>query len=132
MCEQPEIGKKYYESCANLRNLLEQCAATKTKVLFFGVGIPLEKQIAMLPEKAEAHAVRFFNLMLQSFPDLTDKRLKQKSEVDPKGSGDSTAMLMETSFRPTAPRPRLHPVPVNAFTAVIDCKAGNLIVKVMQ
>jgi hypothetical protein len=37
-------------------------------------------------------------------------------------------MLMKTSFRPTATYPPVRPVPVNAYTAVIDCKAGNVIV----
>jgi hypothetical protein len=129
LCEIPENGKYFYESCANLRNLLEQCAGKKTAVLFFGVGIPLETQLEYVrkyPNFAAVHAVSFFNLMLQSFPNLADKRLAMKDEVDPRRSDGSTVMLMETSFRPAAPRSRL--LPVNAFTAVIDCKAGNLIV----
>jgi len=123
LCGNADVRQRNYESCVNVRNLLEQCAGAHTSVLFFGVGIPLETQRAMPQERIDAHAVNFFNLMLQSFPDLTSKRLKLPDKVDPRGSGGSTAMLMETSFRPVAPQPRLRLV-----TAVIDCKAGNVIV----
>lgn len=87
----------------------------------------------LTPEQGEAHAVNFFNLMLKSFPDLEGKRLVlPENQYNPKGSGRSTAMLMKASFSAAPSHPQLHPVPVNAFTAVIDCKAGNLIVKTAQ
>jgi hypothetical protein len=125
LCEDPEIGKRYYEGCANVRNMLEQCAGAKTALFFFGVGISPE-EIRKYPDGyADDHAVDFFNnVILQSFPKWTGKRLAPKGAYAPHGSGGSTAMLMEASFRPAAPRPpRLRLV-----TAVIDCKAGNLIV----
>lgn len=130
LCADPE-NRKYYESCANLRNLLKQCAGAKTVVLFFGVGIPLEEQrkyVLKDPNYAEAHAVDFFNNVIpQSFPGWTGPRLALKGAFPPQNPSGSPPMLMETSFRPTAPYPRS--VPVNAFfTAVIDCKAGNVIV----
>lgn len=127
LCEDPKIGKKYYEGCANLRNLLEQCAGAKTAVFFFGVGIPPEELFKHpdYADFAEAHAVDFFNnVILQSFPKWTGKRLAPKGAFAPRSPSGSTGMLMEASFRPAAPPPlRLLPV-----TAVIDCKAGNLIV----
>jgi len=125
LCEKPENRKHFYESCANLRNLLEQYVGAKTKVLFFGVGIPLEKQIKMQPEDIEAHAVDFFNNAIQkSFPNWPGPRLAPKGAFAPQGSDGSRPMLMEISFRSGAPYlPRLLPV-----TAVIDCKAGNVIV----
>jgi hypothetical protein len=123
LCED-EIGKKYYEGCANVRNMLEQCAGAKTALFFFGVGISPEEMRKHPYGYAEDHAVDFFNnVILQSFPKWTGKRLAPKGAYAPQGSSGSNAMLMETSFRPTAPRPRLRLV-----TAVIDCKAGNLIV----
>lgn len=130
VCGKADVRQKYYESCSDIRNLLEQGTGAKTKVFFFGVGIPLDKEIMMSPEQTEAHAVNFFNLMLQSFPDLIDKKqLAPKYEVDPKGNGSPTPMLMETSFSSTTPHRQPRLVPVNAFfTAVIDCKAGNIIV----
>jgi hypothetical protein len=127
VCGKADVRQHYYESCSDIRNLLEQCAGAKTKVLFFGVGIPLEKQIKMERGQSEAHAAKFFNLMLESFPDLANKRLLVPGKQDDqRGPSGSRPMLMEISFRPTAPRPRL--LPANAFTAVIDCKAGNIIV----
>lgn len=128
LCGKADVRQKYYESCSDIRNLLEQCARAKTKVFFLGVGIPLKKQIKMSHEEGEAHAVNFFNLMLQSFSDLEGKRLiVPENQYNPKVFDRSTA-LMKASFRVTPSHPQLHPVPVNAFTAVIDCKAGNLIV----
>jgi|GEM_PF-2871451 len=118
-------NRKYYESCANLRNLLEQGAGAKTAVFFFGVGIPLEVQREKPLAFIEAHAIDFFNnAILQSFPKWTGPRLAPKGAFAPQGPDSSKPMLMETSFRAAAPPPlRLLPV-----TAVIDCKAGNLIV----
>ncbi|HET9164821.1 MAG TPA: hypothetical protein VFP11_02410, partial [Candidatus Angelobacter sp.] len=123
LCEDPEIGKRYYEGCANVRNMLEQCAGAKTALFFFGVGISPEEMRKHPPGYADDHAVDFFNnVILQSFPKWTGKRLAPKGAYAPQGSGGSTAMLMETSFTPAAPRPQLRLV-----TAVIDCKAGNVI-----
>src|ERR1043166_1122395 len=127
LCQKPE-AEEYYDGCATMRNLLEQCAGAHTGVFFFGVGIPWDKHAQMLKEhkrdQLEAHAIEFFNRMLKSFPNLKGKQLARKGTVPPKGYGGSSAMLMEASFRPAAPaRPRLLPV-----TAVIDCKAGNAIV----
>jgi hypothetical protein len=119
LCGQMDPREEGYESCIDIRNLLEECAGAKTKVLFFGVGVPYGMQY-----DKESHAVEFFNLMLESFPNLKGKRLiNPANPYDRRGPGSPTTMLMETSFRPAAPRPRLLPV-----TAVIDCKAGNLIV----
>jgi hypothetical protein len=128
LCEKPE--KHYYESCANLRNLLEQGASAKTMVFFFGVGIPPEDPHTNSIEYMEAHAVDFFNKLIpQSFPNWPGPRLAPKGQYSPQGPSGSTPMLMKTSFRPTATYPPVRPVPVNAFfTAVIDCKAGNVIV----
>jgi hypothetical protein len=127
LCEDPEIGKKYYEGCANVRNMLEQCAGAKTALFFFGVGISPEEIRKHPYGYADDHAVDFFNnVILRSFPKWTGKRLAPKGAFAPQGSDGSRPMLMETSFRPDAPHPRL--LPVNALTAVIDCKAGNLIV----
>ena len=124
LCNGTDVRKRYYQSCIEIRNLLEQCAGAKTKVFFFGVGIPMEEALKKAPEYLEAHAVDFFNKMiLQSFPGWKGPTLAPKGAFAPKYSGSSTAMLMETSFRPAAPRPRLRLV-----TAVIDCKAGNVIV----
>ena len=39
LCKTPRC-EKYYEGCANVRNMLEQCAGAKTALFFFGVGIP--------------------------------------------------------------------------------------------
>jgi hypothetical protein len=124
LCGNPDVRKKYYPGCIEVRNLLEQYAGAKTAVFFFGVGVPLEEQLKH-PRDLEAHAINFFNnVMLQSFPKLTGPRLAPKRTFVPQGSDDSRPMLMETSFKPTSPRPpRLLPV-----TAVIDCKAGNMIV----
>lgn len=127
LCQKPE-AEDYYDGCANMRNLLEQCAGAHAGVFFFGVGIPWDTQAKMLKEhkrdQLEAHAIEFFNLMLKSFPNLKGKQLAPKGTVPPRGYGGNSAMLMEASFRPAAlPRPRLLPV-----TAVIDCKAGNAIV----
>lgn len=127
LCQKPE-AEEYYDGCANMRNLLEQCAGAHTGVFFFGVGIPFDTQTEMLKEhkrdQLEAHAIEFFNRMLKSFPNLKGKQLAPKGTVPPRGYGGYSAMLMEASFRPAAPpRPRLLPV-----TAVIDCKAGNVIV----
>lgn len=133
VCGKTNVRQKYYESCSDIRNLLEQCGGAKTKVLFFGVGIPLDEQMKLTSDQAEAHAVEFFNLMLESFPSLKGKRLRvPEKQYNPKGSAGSGAMLMKVSFRQAAPHPQLNPVPVNAMTAVIDCKAGNVIVKATQ
>jgi hypothetical protein len=127
LCSKPDVRQRYYQSCIEIRNLLEQCAGARTAVFFFGVGIPVEETLKQPSRYLEAHAVDFFNkVILQSFPEWKGPTLAPKGAFAPQYSGDSTAMLMETSFRPGAPRPRL--LPVNAFTAVIDCKAGNVIV----
>lgn len=123
VCAKADVHQNNYQSCIEIRNLLEQCAGAKTQVLFFGVGIPSYADIGMSPTDVEVHAVEFFNLMLQSFPHLTGKRLAPKGYA-PQGTGGSTAMLMEASYRPAAPHPPLL-LPV---TAVIDCKAGNVVV----
>jgi hypothetical protein len=132
LCQRPDVKEKYYnyyESCANMRNLLEQSAGSRTALFFFGVGIPLKMQLNMGEEEINAHAVDFFNnFMLKSFPKWNGPRLATKGAFVPQGNGNSTPMLMEASFRPAAPRPpRMLPV-----TAVIDCKAGNVIVKTAQ
>jgi len=124
LCSNPDVRKRYYQSCNEIRHLLEQCAGAKTAVFFFGVGISMEEALKKAPEYLEAHAVDFFNKMiLQSFPEWQGPTLAPKGAFAPKYSGGSTAMLMETSFSPATPRPRLRLV-----TAVIDCKAGNVIV----
>lgn len=132
LCEDPEIGKKYYEGCANVRNMLEQCAGAKTALFFFGVGISPEEIRKHPYGYADDHAVDFFNnVILQSFPKWTGKRLAPKAYA-PQRSGGSTGMLMEASFRPAGPSPRLHLITaftgIGNGTAVIDCKAGNLVV----
>jgi len=127
LCSNADVRKQYYQSCIEFRSLLEQCAGANTAVFFFGVGIPMEEALKQAPEYLEAHAVDFFNkVILKSFPEWKGPTLAPKGAFAPKYSGGSTAMRMETSFRPDAPIPRLRLM--NAFTAVIDCKAGNVIV----
>lgn len=124
LCDGSDVRQKYYESCVDIRNLLEQNANAKTAVFFFGVGIPKAKQMYMTDQEIDAHAIEFFNVMLQSFPKWTGPRLGPGA-FGPERSTDSTAMLMKASFRPAAPYPQARPV---FYTAVIDCKATNLIV----
>lgn len=141
LCQKPGVQQHYdyQESCASMRNLLEKSAESSTALFVFGVGIPLTKQINMTTEEVYAHAADFFNnFMLQSFPKWNGPRLSSRGPYIPEGTDSltpmlkgahgvpqgSTAMLMETSYRPAAPHPPLL-LPV---TAVIDCKAGNVIV----
>jgi hypothetical protein len=126
-----EWHDRFHDSCIEMRNLLAQCSGANTSVLFFGVGIPVTQHIKMSKDEAEDHAVTFFNdVLLRSFPHLAGKRLRSTTTPAP-GRGDSPhAMLVPAVFRGPSTGFRL--LPVSGYSAVIDCKAGGIIVHVTQ
>ena len=128
LCGMADVGKRFHDSCIEIRNMLEQCAGPKSKVLFFGVGLPLEKQSKLNYYEESEHAVYFFNeVLLKSFPNLTHKRLAPLENRGQPATGGPRGMLMQASLK--LPVPHMRPLPVSA---VIDCKAGGIIVKTTQ
>jgi hypothetical protein len=128
LCAGPAANSRFHDSCIEIRNLLAQCAGPKAKVFFFGAGIPLEKQSKMNEFEESEHAVYFFNeVLLRSFPYLTSKKLALPEKTGQPGMGGPRGMLMQASLK--FPEPHMRPLPVSA---VIDCKAGGLVVTTTQ
>ena len=119
---------QFHDSCIEMRNLLAKYSGANTSMFFFGVGIPVTRHIKMEKADREDHAITFFNdVLLKSFPNLGRKRIRFKPTPGP-GRGDSPSMLKQVVFRgPSAGFPLL---PVSGYSAVIDCKAGGIIVNV--
>jgi hypothetical protein len=127
LCDKPEVGKRYHNSCIEMRNLLEQCAGNRTSVFFFGVGTPMDKQSAMAEGKAEEHAKHFFNeVLLRSFPHLKGKRLGVVP-IEKEYTTRTNGYLVPISLKLPVPRQ-----PMLNMSAVIDCKAGGVIVRITQ
>jgi hypothetical protein len=138
LCDKPDEGKRFHDSCIEVRNLLEQCAGNQTSVFFFGVGIPVARHKEMTDDKVNYHAVYFFNeVLLSSFPNLKDKRLAtvMPPPKKPTGgtmlprtpTGDTNGYLVPISLKLPVPRQ-----PMLNMSAVIDCKAGGVIVRTTQ
>ncbi|MGZ4853715.1 MAG: hypothetical protein ACXVKH_00730 [Candidatus Angelobacter sp.] len=128
LCGGAGVGKRFHDSCIEIRNLLAQCAGPQTSVFFFGVGMRLVEQSQMSAAEEDDHAVHFFNeVLLRSFPHLTSKRLAPAGTPGREGTGGPRGMLMQASLKLPVSRMRALPV-----SAVIDCKAGGLIVTTTQ
>lgn len=128
LCAGSAANSRFHDSCIEIRNLLAQGAGPQAKVFFFGAGIPLDKQSKMNWLEEKEHAVYFFNeVLLKSFPHLTSKRLALPEKTGPSGTDGPRGMLMQVSLK--LPEPHIRALPVSA---VIDCKAGGIIVKTTQ
>jgi len=128
LCGGAAAGTRFHDSCIEIRNLLAQCAGSQNSVFFLGVGMPLADQAKMNRDEEDYHAVHFFNdVLLRSFPHLTSKRLAPAGTPGREGTGGPRGMLMQASLK--LPVSRIRALPVSA---VIDCKAGGLIVTTTQ
>jgi|SRR5882724_454706 len=128
LCSGAAAGEHFHDSCIEIRNLLAQCAGLRAKVFFFGAGMPLTKQTKMSYAEETYHAVHFFNeVFLKSFPHLTSKKLFSAEKSGQEGTDGPRAMLMQASLK--LPVSRIRALPVSA---VIDCKAGGIIVSITQ
>lgn len=125
LCGVPYVGKRFHDSCIEIRNLLAQSAGPKAKVVFFGVGISLDMLEKMNDLEEKEHVVYFFNeVLLKSFSGLDSKRLAPLEKTGQPATGGPRGMLMQASLK--LPVTHMRPLPVSA---VIDCKAGGIIVE---
>jgi hypothetical protein len=127
LCGSP-VGRRVHDSCIEMRNLLSKYSRPGTSLFFFGVGLSVMEESKLSRFDEDYHAVTFFNdVLLKSFPHLTDKRLAPMAKSGREGEGSARGMLMPAVLQVQSTRLRLLPV-----SAVIDCKVGGIIVTVMQ
>ncbi|HWF03270.1 MAG TPA: hypothetical protein VHA06_06260, partial [Candidatus Angelobacter sp.] len=127
-------SSRYHDSCIEIRNLLAQCTGPQTRIFFFGIGMPVGHENMMTQFEEEDHALHFFNdVLLRSFPHLKNLRLAKIGFSGGLHENMSPTALkvsfQENDFIGDSERNwhGMYPKPVSA---VIDCKAGSLMVGV--
>jgi hypothetical protein len=125
LCGSPQVQGVHGDSCSEMRKLLSQ-ASGATSTLFFGVGFPLKAESAMNAVKDDSHAISFFNevLLKRSFPHLLNKELASLPPSQDAASVSGRLVPVTLSNQPE--HGRFLPV---FQSAVIDCKAGGIVVR---
>ena len=119
LCKTLQWNTRFTQSCSAIEELLAKKEWSNASVFLFGAGLDLDSSV----DYAE-HARSFFNdVLLKSFPHLTQRRLAMKPQA-PSQAGARVRLVSAVFERSWMP-PRLLPV-----SALIDCKAVALVVNV--